>query len=236
MFLTCPLPTQYLLLFVPSHTKKEKKTTGFSPPSYYCTSGFNLLKSAPSLNNFYAHFFDQAIWWPPVQTIQQTQIYKGCYHSTLSLLVFIWVWSEMCKIYKGCYAPPCLYWFWFGFEVKWVKGQGRVCKFVMACHDKNVIHDSMIWEREKKKTSENKVIWWCDKVGWFSSTGYLHRRAHREAYQPVKVFSLGLAAAGRKIGDLGLNEPIITIPLLFSQTYIFPFCCILVFLIQSHKS
>jgi len=31
-------------------------------------------------------FFDQAILWPPGQTIQQAQIYKGCY------------------------TPPCLYW------------------------------------------------------------------------------------------------------------------------------
>ncbi len=82
-----------------THKKRKEKPQAF-PPSYYCTSGFNLLKSAPSLNNFYAHFFDQAILWPPGQTIQQAQIYKGCY------------------------TPPCLYWFSFGFEVKWAKVRG----------------------------------------------------------------------------------------------------------------
>jgi len=213
MFLTCPLPTQYLLLFVPSHTQKGKKNHRLFPlliivPVASIYSRVHLL-STTSMHTFLVRLFDG-------------------HHQFRQ--------SNRHKFTKVVTTPTCLYWFWFGFEVKWVKGQGRVCKFVMACHDKNIIHDSMIWEREKKKTSENKVICWYDKVTWFSSIGYLHRQAHREAYQPVKVFSLGLAAAGRKFGDLGLNEPIITIPLLFSQTYIFPFCCILVFLIQSHKS
>jgi hypothetical protein len=82
------------------HTKKGgKKPQAFSPS--YCASGFNLLKSAPSLNNFYAHFFDQFILWPPGHTIPTGS-----------------------KIYKGCYTPPCLYWFSFGFEVKWAKVRG----------------------------------------------------------------------------------------------------------------
>jgi len=176
MFLTCPLPTQYLLLFVPSHKKKEKRTTGFFPFLLYqwlqstqeCTFSQQLLCTL-----FWPGYFMATRSDNPTGTNLQRLL-----HSTLSLLVFIWVWSKMGK------------------------GQGSVCKLVRACHDKNIIHDSMIWEREKKekKSMENKVIWWRGKVSWFSWTGYLHRQAYREPYQPVKVFSLGVAAAGRKLG------------------------------------
>jgi hypothetical protein len=94
-----PIANPIFAIILFHHTKKGKKTTGFFPFLLY-----QWLQSTQectfSLNNFYAHFFDQAILWPPGQTIQQTQIYKGCY------------------------TPPCLYWSSFGFEEKWAKVRG----------------------------------------------------------------------------------------------------------------
>jgi hypothetical protein len=97
-----PIANPIFAIIFPSHTKKGIKTTGFFPllsivPVASIYSRVHLLLSTTSMHTF----FDGAILWPPGQTIQQTQIYKGC-----------------------CYTPPCLDWSSFGFEVKWAKVRG----------------------------------------------------------------------------------------------------------------
>jgi len=134
MFSTCLLPTQYLLLFVPSHKKRGKKTTGFSPFLLY-----QWLQSTQectfSLNNFYAQLFLIRQFYG--HQVRQSNRHKFTKVVTLHLV------SIGDHLGLKCNGQRSM-------------KDNNLCKLDMAGHDKNIIYYAKMCEREKLKKKRKK--------------------------------------------------------------------------------